>query len=114
MEEQNEIVAAMNAGFERIDQRLGRIEGDVSTLKGDVSVLKEDVSVLKTDMAKLQKDTRKAAVKLEFLIDKADLIKENVVDMRGHLGRYSTEVEHPLEQRVTRLEGKVWTLEQKK
>jgi chromosome segregation ATPase len=108
MEEKNEILEAMKEGFERIDERLGRIEGDVSVLKTDVSVLKTDVSVLKTDvsvlktdMGRLKKETRKAHIKLEFLIDKADLIKENVVDMRSHIGRYDTEVEHPLEQRVT-------------
>ena len=107
MEEQNEILTAVKQGFEQIDQRLGRIEGDVS-------VLKTDVSVLKTDVSALQKDTLKALIKLEFLTDKADLIKENVVDMRTHMARYSTEVEHPLEQRVTNLEGRVWKLEKKK
>jgi archaellum component FlaC len=142
MDENNEILTAVKQGFERIDQRLGRIEGDmsglttdvsgvrtdVSGLKTDVSGLKTDVSDLKTDVSGLKtgmsglrtqvsalsNDVGKVQMKLEFLIDKADLIKENVVDLRTRMTRYDTEVEHPLEQRVTHLEARVSILEKKK
>jgi hypothetical protein len=99
MDENNEVLTAVKQGFERIDQRLGRIEGDVSGLKADVSVLTED--------------TQKTQLKLEFLIDRADLIKENVVDLRTRMTRYDTDVEHPLEQRVAHLEARS-ILEKKK
>ena len=100
MEEKNEILTAMMHGFDRIDQRLGRIEGDVSVLKEDVSVLKED--------------THKAHLKIEALTDKVSVVAENVIDMRAYIARYDTHVEVPLADRVTNLEARVWVLEQKK
>jgi hypothetical protein len=100
MEEQNEVLVAMKHGFERIDQRFERIDLRLGRIEEDMTVLK--------------KDTHEGHLKLEFLIAKAELIKENVVDMRTYMARYHTDVEHPLEERVTRLEARIGILEQEK
>lgn len=58
-------------GFERVDNRLNSIEGDVSTLKSDVSTLKSDVSTLKSDVSTLKSDV--STLKSDVIVLKADV-----------------------------------------
>jgi hypothetical protein len=53
-------------------------------------------------------------VLVERVDGKLGLVGENVANVMTEIGRYHAEVERPLENRVTRLEGRVWAIENKK
>jgi archaellum component FlaC len=79
--------------FDRIDARLGGLEGSVKELKTDVAVLKTDVAVLKTDVAGLKTDVVGLRTEMrtgfKHLGHQMRLLHEDLVDQFKALPDYS-------------------------
>ena len=126
MEERNEILATMKAGFARMDERFaeldarfGRVDEQFRTLRAEFAEQLDGVSrglhlELKAATARLERKIGAVGADVEKVDSKVGLIGENTADVMTQLARYHANVEVPLEQRVTKVEAWVLALEGKK
>jgi archaellum component FlaC len=133
MEEQNEILTVVKEGFARVNQQFERVDQQFERIDRRFEQIDQQFRSLRTEFAEqldgisdalhaeVQAHGAKVVQRVESvraLIEKVDsklgLVGENTANVMTEIRRYHTNVEIPLEQRVEKLEGRVWTLEQKK
>jgi hypothetical protein len=126
MEEQDDVLAAVKAvatrveeGFARVEERFVRADAQFAQLRGEFATQLDGLSEgfhteLKAEMAKVRGDLGAWKSAFEKIEGRVALVGENVGNVVKQLTRYNTEIEAPLEKRVTDIEARVWVLEQKK
>lgn len=119
MEEQNEILKAMREGFARVDQQFARVDEQFLKLRGEFATQLDGVSEglhleLKAQSKSILAKVDEVQVTIEKVDSKIGLLGENVSNVMKEISRYHNAVESPVEARVTKLEGRVWALEEKK
>lgn len=112
MEEKNEILAAMRDGFARVDEQFLKLRSEFSDQLDGVS---DGLHLeLKAQFSRVLARVGAIGVDVDKIDSKIGLFGENVANVMTQLARYNENVEAPLEMRVTKLEGRVLVLEQKK
>ena len=112
MEEQNEILTAVQQGFAKVDEQFLALRREFSEQLDGVS---DGVHLeMRAQSKKLLESVESVRAVIEKVDSKLGLVGENVANVMTEIGRYHETVETPLENKVTRLEGRVWALEQKK
>lgn len=140
MEEQNEILAAVKDGFRRVDEqfanvnerfaqvderfakvdeRFAKMDEHFRTLRRELAEQLDGVSdslhaEVRTHGEKVVQQVESVRALIERVDSKLGLIGESTAHVMTEIGRYHTNVQAPLEQRVVKLEGRVLALERKK
>ncbi len=112
MEQQNEILTAVREGFARVDEQFAKLRREFAEqLDGVSDGLHLELRAHSQKMVERVESVRAAIEKVD---SKLGLIGENAANVMHEIARYRNAVEHPFEERVTKLEGRVAVLEKKK
>ena len=123
MEEKEEILAAIKASFEQLDERMAagfsKVDQQFATIRQQFAEQLDGVSdglhaEMRALTALITQKANEARAADEGLDTKIALLGENLGNVRIQLAQYHHRFEVPLEARVIKLEAQVWATDQKK